>query len=101
MMQTCASVAELRGGGPILNRGWIAMFRVGLPPPRIVIGGLRSSVVGRRSLMASLGSGSRRRAQDNPLRHVAGGCQAPQANEQLPGQSHDHALTRRAPAIRG
>src|SRR5215210_7138374 len=33
---------ELRGGGPILNRGWIAMFGVGLPPPRIVIGSPRS-----------------------------------------------------------
>src|SRR5215216_1871773 len=29
---------ELRGGGPILNRGARAMFRVGLPPPRIVAG---------------------------------------------------------------
>jgi len=54
MMRLCASAAELRGGGPILNRGWTAMFRVGLPPPRIVIGGLRASVVGRRSLIASL-----------------------------------------------
>jgi hypothetical protein len=50
------------GGGPILNHGWRAMFGVGLPPPRIIIGGLRSSVVGRRSLIASLSSGSRRRA---------------------------------------
>jgi hypothetical protein len=39
MMQPCASAARLRGGGPTLNRGSRAMFRVGLPPPRIVIGG--------------------------------------------------------------
>jgi hypothetical protein len=39
MMQPCASAARLRGGGPSLNRGSRAMFRVGLPPPRIVIGG--------------------------------------------------------------
>jgi DDE superfamily endonuclease len=46
MMRSCASAAELRGGGPILNHGWRAMFGVGLPPPRIVIGGLGSNVVG-------------------------------------------------------
>src|SRR3954467_14021272 len=39
MMQPCASAARLRGGGPTLNRGSRAMFGVGLPPPRIVIGG--------------------------------------------------------------
>ncbi len=38
-MQSCASAAKLRGGGPILNRGSKAMFRVGSPPPRIVICG--------------------------------------------------------------
>src|SRR5438128_604152 len=39
MMQPCASAAGLRGGGPTLNHGAKAMFRDGLPPPRIVIGG--------------------------------------------------------------
>src|SRR3954453_24115495 len=39
MMQPCASAAGLRGGGPTLNHGARAMFRAGLPPPRIVIGG--------------------------------------------------------------
>jgi len=37
MMQSYASAAKLRGGGPILNRGAQAMSNIGLPPPRIVI----------------------------------------------------------------
>jgi hypothetical protein len=37
MMQSCASAAKLRGGGPILNRGSKTMCKVGLPPPRSVI----------------------------------------------------------------
>ena len=39
MMQSYASAAKLRGGGPILSRGTEAMSNVGLPPPRIVICG--------------------------------------------------------------
>ena len=37
MMQSCASAAKLRGGGPILNRGSKTMCKVGVPPPRFVI----------------------------------------------------------------
>ena len=36
MMQSCASAAKLRGGGPILFLGMKAMGISGLPPPRIV-----------------------------------------------------------------
>jgi hypothetical protein len=43
MMQSCASGAKLRGGGPILNRGSKAMSNIGLPPPRLVICGLIST----------------------------------------------------------
>ena len=43
MMQSCASAAKLRGGGPILNRGSKAMSNIGLPPPRLVICGLVST----------------------------------------------------------
>ena len=39
MMQSCASAAKLRGGGPILNRGSKAMSNIGLPSPRLVICG--------------------------------------------------------------
>src|SRR3954449_6479790 len=34
MMQSSASAAKLRGGGPILNRGARAMRNSGVPPPR-------------------------------------------------------------------
>jgi hypothetical protein len=34
MMQSCASAAKLRGGGPILNRGSKTMCKVGLPSVR-------------------------------------------------------------------
>ena len=37
MMQSYASAAKFRGGGPILNRGAQTMSNIGLPPPRIVI----------------------------------------------------------------
>src|SRR6516165_3718413 len=38
MMQSCASAAKLRGGGPILFLGTKAMTQAGTPPPRTVIG---------------------------------------------------------------
>ena len=38
MMQSCASAAKLRSGGPILPFGVKAKGRLGIPPPRTVIG---------------------------------------------------------------
>jgi hypothetical protein len=38
MMQSCASAAKLRSGGPILPFGVRAKRRLGIPPPRTVIG---------------------------------------------------------------
>jgi hypothetical protein len=38
MKQSFASAARLRGSGPILTNGSMTMFRLGSPPPRIVIG---------------------------------------------------------------
>ena len=38
MMQSCASAAKLRSGGPILPVGMKAKGLVGVPPPRTVIG---------------------------------------------------------------
>ena len=38
MMQSCASAAKLRSGGPILPFGIKAKGRLGIPPPRTVIG---------------------------------------------------------------
>ena len=41
MMQSCASAAKLRGGGPILTCGLQAIFSAGSPPPRIILGSPR------------------------------------------------------------
>ena len=38
MMQSCASAVKLRSGGPILPFGVRAKGRLGIPPPRTVIG---------------------------------------------------------------
>ena len=38
MMQSCASAAKLRSGGPILPFGVRAKGRLGIPPPQTVIG---------------------------------------------------------------
>ena len=38
MMQSYASAAKLRSGGPILPLGMTAMSHLGTPPPRTVIG---------------------------------------------------------------
>jgi len=40
MKQPCASAAGLRGSGPILTNGSMTMFRLGSPPPRIVLSSL-------------------------------------------------------------
>src|SRR5271168_5250471 len=42
MMQSCASAAKLRSGGPILPFGMKAKGPLGIPPPRTVIGALTS-----------------------------------------------------------
>ena len=44
MMQSCASAAKLRGGGPILQNGGSTMCHCGSPPPRIVNGSTRDGL---------------------------------------------------------
>jgi hypothetical protein len=57
MVQSCASAAKLRGGGPILTRGSKTICKVGLPPPRSVIcsrpAGASPVVTSRQSAMRS------------------------------------------------
>jgi hypothetical protein len=49
MMQSCASAAKLRSGGPILPFGVKAKGRLGISPPRTVIG-LPSQAYGQPKL---------------------------------------------------
>ena len=75
--------AQLRGGGPILNHGSAAMLGVGLPPPRIVTGGLPLKRRRPPNLDCLWTFRSRCRAQDDPLWCLSRGHQPPQVNEQL------------------
>jgi hypothetical protein len=72
MMQSCASAAKLRSGGPILPFGIKAKGHIGIPPPRTVIGG-PSQAYGQgrncRSVFNVLHS--LYRAQNNALRDNA------------------------------
>ena len=102
MMQSCASAAKLRGGGPILNRGSMTMCEVGFPPPRIVI--CSSASIRSRAAECSVGilckslSGRRTKAQSSW--RLAGGDEAPERNEQLARQRHNHGLARADASIR-
>jgi hypothetical protein len=103
MMRPCASAAKLRGGGPILHRGSAAMLPLGSPPPRTVIGQPSRGRDGAPKLLARdcVRPSPSRRAQDEALRHLAGGRQLPQPDERLPRQRHDQRLARAAAGIRG
>jgi hypothetical protein len=83
MMQSCASAAKLRGGGPILCYGVISMQCIGSPPPR--------TVIGYRHKLDGLGL--LRRAQNDAVRHHALSHEPPQGDRKLARQGHDHGLT--------
>ena len=93
MMQSYASAAKLRGGGPILFLGTKAMAQAGTPPPRTVIGdpsqadGLGPKLSGVFSDLLSL-----RRAQNDAIRHHAFAHQSPQGDQKFARQGHDHGL---------
>jgi hypothetical protein len=68
MMQSCASAAKLRGGGPILFLGAKAMAQTGTPPPRTVIGDpSQADGLGRNCRVSSA------QASDRPWRLVREG----------------------------
>ena len=97
MMQSCASAAELRGGGSILDHGTRAMSVTGAPPPRFVICG--SSLWRAQKPLGD-------RPQDDALRHFAGGDQSPQRDQELarqgrPREGGDHRLAGGAAGIGG
>jgi len=77
MMQSCASAAKLRSGGPILPVGTKAKGHAGIPPPRTVIGvpsqadGQGRNCRGSFSVLRSLWQGIERPAfrRLQPMRH--------------------------------
>ena len=76
MMQSCALAAKLRSGGPILPFGVKAKGRLGIPPPRTVIGVLsqaygqgRNYFRGAFSVLRSLCRTQNTAIRDNALPH--------------------------------
>jgi hypothetical protein len=75
MMQSCASAAKLRSGGPILPFGMKAKGRLGIPPPRTVIGapsqayGQGRNCRGAFSVLRSLCRTQNDAVRDNALPH--------------------------------
>jgi hypothetical protein len=100
MMQSCASAAKLRSGGPILPVGTKAKGHAGIPPPRTVIGA--SSQAGGRdrncggafSVLHSLC-----RAQNNAVWYNALPHKSPQGDQKLARQGHDHGLSNTASVL--
>ena len=80
MMQSCASAAKLRSGGPILPFGLKAKGRLGIPPPRTVIGVVTSgqgrNCRGAFSVLRSLCRTQNDAVRDNALPH-----EPPQADQ--------------------
>src|ERR1700716_3393472 len=93
--------AKLRGGGSILGRGAKAMYSNGSPPPRMSSADCRAAEPSMMLGGAEAARSSTGRAQLEAFRHLAGGHQPPQGDEQLARQRHDHGFARGAAAIGG
>src|SRR5271163_174696 len=94
-MQSCASAAKLRSGGPILPVGVKAKGHVGIPPPRTVIGAPSQTCgQGRFSALQSLG-----RTQNNTVWYNALPHEPPQGDQKLTRQGHDHGLSSTASVL--
>src|SRR6266404_1989297 len=93
MMQSCASAAKLRSGGPILPIGMKAKGHVGIPPPRTIIGapsqanGQDRNCRGAFSILHSLC-----RTQNDAVRYNAVPNEPPQGDQKLARHGHDHGL---------
>jgi len=94
MMQSCASAAKLRGGGPILHNGMKAMVFAGprhLEPSSAPHRGADRDrqAIGRRTFNSPCSS---RRAHRDTLWNHALPHQSPQRDQELAGQCHNHGL---------
>jgi hypothetical protein len=100
MMQSCASAAKLRSGGPILPFGMKAKGRLGIPPPRTVIGvlsqtyGQGRNCRGAFSVLRSLCRTQNDAVRDNALPH-----EPPQGDQKLARQGNDHGLSSTASVL--
>ena len=93
MMQSCASAAKLRGGGPILCGGIKAMPGYGTPPPRTVIGDLSQRADRAETVRCTFSDlPSLCRTQSDALRHHAIADKVPERDQKLARQGHNHFL---------
>ena len=94
-MQSCASAAKLRSGGPILPIGMKAKGLVGIPPPRTVIDApSQAHGQGRNCRGAFSVLRSSCRTQKDAVRYNALPHESPQGDQKLARQGHDHGLAR-------
>ncbi len=103
MMQSCASAAKLRGGGPILNRGSNdhVHYRVATTSDRyLLLAIIRSSC--RKSWLKLLCLRTlHRRAYRDSSRCDASCRHPPKDDEELAGQRHNHCLAQAAAGLGG
>ena len=91
MMQSCASAAKLRGGGPILNRGSNDHVR-----GQVAATSVRHLQLAMKALQKFRKSSGRSEGQSHW--GFAGGDEPPEGNEKLPRQGHNHGLPQTGPA---
>ena len=112
MMQSCASATGSGAAGPFYKTGTTARVRIGAPPPRIVWARHRHARWAPNVLTLVLrGSSERVRParpgwplgglQHHPARHLAGVHIAPQRDQKLARQRHDHDLAGILAAVGG
>jgi hypothetical protein len=100
MMQSCASAAKLRSGGPILSVGMKAKGLIGIPPPRTVIGapsqpyGQGRNCQGAVSVFRSLC-----RTQNDAVGYSALPHQPPQGDQKFTRQGHNQGLASTASVL--
>jgi len=93
MMQSCASAAKLRSGGPILPIGIKAKGQCRVPPPRTIIGARHKRTDKAETFgVPSASSVLLCRTQNDAVRHNALPHKPPQGDQKLARQGHDHGL---------
>ena len=101
MMQSCASAAKLRGGGPHSLRRHLCHVTCRFPPPRIVnrqsaLNRQRERRIGKRCCSQRP---SACRTQDDALQCLAGRDKPPERDQQLACQRDNHRLARAGSAV--
>src|SRR5262249_27557832 len=96
-MQSCASAAKLRSGGPILPIGQKAKGLVGNPPPRTGIAYLSR---GRHWPGTLSVKNAVRRRKTTAFDNTPWLPNPPQSDQQLACQGHDHGLASTASVLR-